>query len=833
MRPREAPHAARRTRWIDSIVSDARFAFRHFGRKPLFAVTIVLTLAVGIGGHAFELSMLRGFTRRPPPGISRDQPLARLRGMVRRADTPNWWPRGLSYPELRQMTALRNVFSDVAGWTVNEVVVDVPGAIEGASSRAHFVTDDYFRAIGLVPTHGPGLPRGSPDEPLVAVISHVMWRDVFGEGSVSGRTIAVNGTPVRIVGVAPPRFTGVTATTDRPVVWMPIASRATILRQTGGGAHALASVDSLLFDAVGHLQPNATPQSATAPVRVVASQAVAGMTPDTTTGRARLVYDADVVWLRGQTDVGDSDLEIIAVIWGIVTTLFLFVVCANVGSLVISAGVTRRQEIAVRISLGATRARIVRQLLTESVLLALMGGVLALILFWAIVDAVARRFPDADWIRPDAPTVVLTMCIALGTGFLFGLVPALQATRQSVSDVLKGVGSGATRRSRLQHSFVVAQVALTQPLLVLIAGLISTAFTHERSRLKDPDRVLRLTINVRSIPGSQAEKATMLDRVQQRIAEIPGVTHVLPASIPSREATLAVRTEDRGSLARANEPIMAVLNVARPGHFSLLGVPLLRGDEQLPADTNTAVLVSSDLAHEVWGEADPLGRRLTQIASAGQPARDLIVTGVYDARFLGKGEKRAQLYLLTPKMWHGTYLIRTAGPGADLALVIQRVVRKELPATPTESVLTLAQVDRMSAEEGRNVQTGALGIAALVLLLASIGLYGVVALAVGQRRREIGVRMALGARALAVVGLFYRGGIKLTAVGVSIGLPLAFAGWYVLGRSNQFFDRLQAADMSLISGAVAVVVFIVASVATLIPSRRAAAVDPVTALRSD
>src|SRR5688572_9142792 len=465
--------------------------------------------------------MLRGFKSRPAPGVRRDVELVRLRGMWRPADDPNWWPRRFSYPELRRMAETRGVFSAVAGWTMSSAVVDVPGTIDGATARVYFVTDDYFRITELRPTYGPGLPRdysAGTEDLHVAVISHGMWRGVFAEDSVMGRTVTVNGTPVRIVGVAPPRFTGLTTSTDRPVLWMPLPARATVMRPSGASAHALSSIDSTLFDAAGRLQPAVSPASATAAVRVVASQAVAGMTPDT--ARARRVYDADVVWLRGTTEVSESDMTAIATVWGIVTTLLLLVVCANAGALVVSAGVARRREISVRLSLGASRARLVRQLLTESTLLALMGGALALILFWSIVNAVGRRFPDAYWLQPDAPTVILTMCVAVGTGLLFGLTPALHATRQSVSAVLKGAETGATGRSRLQQSFVVAQVALTQPLLLLIAGMIGSIVMHERPQIRDPEHVLRLTIDVRSIAGSQGEKGLALERLSRRLAEI-------------------------------------------------------------------------------------------------------------------------------------------------------------------------------------------------------------------------------------------------------------------------------------------------------------------------
>jgi predicted permease len=827
-----------RTRWRDSVRADIRFALRTFARKPFLSTTIVLVLALGIGAHAFELTVLRGFSRRLAPGMSSDVQLVRLRGMWRPKEQPNWWPLGFSYPELREIAALPNTFSSVAGWTMREVVLDASGSLDGEKGSVHFVTDGYFSVLDARPTHGAGLPRETPEPQLVAVISHDMWEDAFGRaGDVANRTVVVNGVGVRIVGVAPPRFTGPIPTQGRRVLWMPLSAPATIVgggRANGASILALSSVDSTLFDAVGVLRQGVSPVEATARVRVVAGRALARTTwANPASAVDARVYDADVVPLRGITDVTSNDLPMISTIMGIITTLVLLVACTNVSGLVVSAGVIRRQEIAIRLSLGASRARVIRQLITENALLALAGGAVGLLLYWSIVTILARREMDAAWLVPDYLVVGFTMCVALGTGVLVGLTPALHATRSGVAETLKGDAMGATPRSRLQHTFVVAQVMFTQPLLVLVGGLVATVVLNVPPMLPNgmPDRVLRISLG--AMPGTSAEQSAALQRVERRISELPGVVQVIADADPLRLATVSVHPDDRGRLPRASSPVQVDMQLVRPGYFSMLDAPLVRGNDKPPADTSGIMIISSDLARQLWGNVDPIGRRFIQTSTGVGANRVFTVTGVFDTRYLFKGGDHARVFRPAPAWWPRRYLIRTVGQASDVSAAVRRVVRAELPVTPIESVTTLAEVDAKSAKEMRLIQAGASMSGVIVLVLSSLGLYGVVALAVAQRRREIGVRMALGARAAQVVQFFYVKGIKLGILGLSLGLPLSLVAVKVLDNRNAQVANAQSPSVLLVGTIVAAVVLLVASIATLLPARRAAMVDPATTLRSE
>ncbi|HTE47627.1 MAG TPA: FtsX-like permease family protein [Gemmatimonadaceae bacterium] len=832
----ERARDARRTRWIDSVSADIRFALRSFARKPFLAATIVLVLAAGIGAHAFELTLLRRISYGVAPGMPSDIDLVRLRGMWRPKDRPNWRALQFSYPELREMAEVPNTFSSVVAWTAHGVVVDAAGSLDGAEAQAQFVTDGFFSVLGMQPTHGPGLPRATPDPQLVAVISHAMWEDAFDRaGDIANRTVVVNGVIVRIVGVAPPRFTNVLDDEGRRVLWMPLSARATIA--SGGQTNnasilALSSVDSTLFDAVGVLRRGVSPAEATARVRVIADRAVARMAWTKPTGPSDVrVYDADVVPLRGITDVTSSDRGEESALLGVITTLVLLVACTNVAGLVVSAGVARRQEIAIRLSLGASRARVIRQLVTESVLLASAGGAAGLLLYWSIIAFMAKRASEAAWLVPDYSVVALTMCIALGTGLLCGLTPALHATREGVSETLKGDAMGATPRSRLQHGFVIAQVMLTQPLLVLLGLMIGSLLLNRPPTLPNgiPERVLRITLG--SMPGTDAEKSAARQRVEHRISELPGVVSVLAEAEPLDWATLSVLPADRGPLPTASSSVPVNIHLVRPGYFSMLGSPLLRGNDRPPADTSGIITISSDLARTLWGDADPIGRRLVQTSAGVGLNRIFTVTGVFDARRFPSGRGGAIVYRPTQSWWPNRYLIRTAGQVSDLTVAVRRVVREELPMAPIASITTLAEVAAAGMKEARWLQAGAAASGVIVLVLASLGLYGIVALGVAQRRREIGVRMALGARAGQVVQLFYVTGVKLGVLGLALGLPITLVAVKVANSLNP--ETEQYPSLLLVGGVIATVVFLVASVATLLPATRAATVDPVTALRSE
>jgi hypothetical protein len=460
-------------------------------------------------------------------------------------------------------------------------------------------------------------------------------------------------------------------------------------------------------------------------------------------------------------------------------------------------------------------------------MLSACGGALGLATLWG-VTVLLRRIPTTAFFRPDVGTVAFTMSLAVGTGILCGLAPALHATRTGVAAALKDTTTGASRRSRLHHRFVIGQVALTQPLLMVVGMFIGAAMLETKQPLSDAvaERVLRLRVDVAAIRGTPKEKGRALDRLQLRIAQTAGVTAVLPEPAPVCVTRLGVRPDDRGANAAAADPVSAQMWITAPGYFNLIGVPLLRGsDVTTSSDTSTAIVIGSDLARRLWGAADPIGRRFGEIASVRPGNRTLVVSGVYDSRYFDRSQP-LRVFHSVVKLQSGEYLIRTAAPAAALVDSIRRIVRDELRSAPITSLITMKQFEIEASRNARALNGGLAACAALVLFLSSIGLYGSVALGVRQRRREIGVRMALGARTEQVVTLFFGNGLRLGVTGLVLGLPISFA-------ASNLLERGVAMDHALVGGAIALVVLVVASVATLIPAIRAARVNPVISLQSD
>ena len=830
---RDDARDATKTAWVDSTRADIRFALRYFARKPLSAATIVLILAFGIGGSSFQLAALRSLTSRPPEGISHDASLVRLRGMYRPKDAPRWRDRALRYSEVQEISKVPNTFDAIAAWTTSEVLGSTRLGANETALWAQFVTTDFFKVIGARVTHGPGLPDAGADGGVqpVAIISSALWEDMFDRADVAGKVIMLNGIAVRIFGVGPQDFTGALSFDSRRMLWLPLSSRTTVLGIAGSSP--LASLDSADFQAVARLRPGVSPEHASAAAQVVSGRVTPRViSPTATRVNARFVFGSDVVPLRGDTSL-DSDLPLLFASWAVLATLIMAIVCTNVSGLVISASVSRRHEIAIRLSLGASRARVIRQLLTESILLAFGGAVLGFVVYLAILAAMSR-IPEARYVRSDFTTFFLTMLVAVGTGILFGATPAFHATRHGVGEVLKSGASGATGRSRLHQSFVVAQIFFVQPLLVLIASMIVSLTARDLVTLPNgiPDHVLQLSIG--AIPGAKAEQTAARQRLVERLGQVPGVVRVIADPAPAGSLTLAVRDADRGALARANDPTTVDTFLSIPGYFDLMGVPLLRGDDLPLGDTTSTAIISSDLARELWGSSDPIGKRFKPVSPTPGLRRELVVTGVYDSRHLSSGTTNARVYRSVKDFGTFRYLIRTAAPAAQLADPVRRIAREELPTTAVEPPVTLAQIDEEKVTEARTSGLAISAVATLVLLLASIGLYGIVALSVGQRRREIGVRMALGARSGQVVGLFYRSGLQLATVGLVLGLPISLAATRLFpALAEQAGTHARTPNLWIIGPAVAATVLVVASIATLIPATRAATVNPVTALRTD
>jgi predicted permease len=832
----EEARDARGSRWLESFMADIRFALRHFSRTPVTAITLVLVLALGIGVNSLIFSVLQSFIMRAPPGVHADESLVRVRGTrVLRAKGVRV-SRHFSGPELNAIVAHRDVFASVASWASASLMLSVGDSVGPRALRGHFVSRNYFSTLGVRPVIGPGLPSVSPDAPgseLVVVLAHQVWERFGADSSIFGRTVRVNGVEVRVVGVAPRNFQGPFGGPDAGVsLWLPLDARAQIVR---GSPFALVSRDSAVLEAVARLTPSATREQATSVARVVATQTAPERREQI--GRNRVEYSTEVVKLSGAGDLDIASLLgfTLAVIGAL---LILLITCTNVSALLVGAGVARQREIAIRLSLGASRHRIVRQLITESTLIAAAGGSLGLATYWSIFKWMSWEY-GAQPIYPDLMTVGFTAFVALGTGIVFGMSPALHATRLDVSNALKNAGgSGSTSRTRLQRAFIVAQICLTQPLLiglVMAFGIARTEF--DSFRMDDPlaGRLIQIHFNAGGDAHSSQlnAKQQRIRDVMDRVAQLPGVERVSPQASDFAFADFRVPVSDRGSGRRADELVRAQLNYGPPGYLAFRAIPVIRGRDLAASDTlgsEWPVVIGNDLARTFWGVGDPIGRRLEVPPGVGGPGFTAVVVGVFDTtNAVTRGG--ARMYSAHGQFWwKNMYLIRTSGPGSPLIPSVRQLLLAALPDIQIYDLRTLEQIGREDRRDIVMVSSMASGGGMLALLLASIGLYGVVALSVRQRNREIGIRVALGARPRQVIAMFFASGLRLSLLGIVLGLPLSVVAMQLI-VSRVAVRYLDTAW--LVSGGVviALLVVVVASLATWIPARRAASVDPLIAIR--
>ena len=822
--------------WIESVIGDLRFALRQIARRPLASATIIGVLALGIGVHAAVFTTYQALTDGPPAGVRKNPALVRLRGKEQSAERGAWSPRELSYVEYRAFAERRDLFVATTAWSTQAVTFDLGDEASASTAQLHFVDGEYFQTAGVRIPLGTTLPipprADDATGEMVAVISNAMWQDLFGSlPDVVGKSVRVNGAVVRVVGVAPALFNGLAPSGSKRTLWMPLASRAAVLRTA---RQSLTDPDSALLSGAALLAPGVSVERASNAVQLLSDQSAARMAA----AKDKRIRTADVVPLRSSTSLPeDPERWAVSLMFAAVGILILVLACTNVSALVIGSGVTRSQEIAIRRSLGASRGRLVRQLITESCVLAVCGGIAGLAFYAALMRVAATALPGAA-VQIDLGTVGYTMFVASTTGVLFGLSPALHATRRGVSEVLKGGGGagGASSRMRLQSSFVVAQIAVTQPLLMGIAMMLGLLVGDRQQAAESTisSRVLQIAFD---LGRAGAESRARLRVAMQELTAIPGVERVAREANGAGRTNFTVHEQSRAGLLFDGTMSVSVEGTD-PGYFAILGLPILRGRDVAPSDTALPyrpVIIGSSMAHELWGNGEPLGRRFRQSSQGKQLEQDAVIIGVYDdSRPTTAGPGR-RVYAYDDAPWRGAeYLARTTGPARPLASTVRDRIRQAVPEIPLYDVETLEETTTARREDVARMGIGASVAGGLVLLLASIGLYGVIGLAVAQRRREIGIRIALGAKPLAVVAMLFRHGLRLGGLGLLIGLPFSIGALTVIrnvlagtgGSSTSM-------NMPVLGAVVALAVLTVASVATWLPARRASGVDPTLALRAE
>ena len=840
----EAARDARGGRWVDAVAGDLRFAFRYFARHKATTAVILAVLALSTGGNTLIFSITQSQFFRPAPGVPNDRELTRIWGQERTTQTARWQPRLLSQREVDALAGHHEIFSEVAAWASDDVVLDGGDSTGARGLGAQFVTPNYFRALGVRLAAGQGF-AAAPDAnddgaDMLAILSYNIAEQLYGSAAGAiGRRVLVNEMALRVVGVAPPAFQGALRNMDEPAVWIPVSARARIARIA-----PRSIADAPVLSAFGRLSAETSRERATALVRVV----VAGALPDSAS-RVGLSRTADVIGMNALPPGGDSNEIIVAfTIMALIGVLVLLVAWMNVSSLMVAAAIGRRHEIAVRLSLGASRVRILRQLVTESTLLAVCGGAVGLTIAWLVLTWMSKSDANGFALAPDAATFGFVFVLSLVTGILFGLSPALHATRGDVAKVLRDSGAASTTRARLQRMFVGAQIVFSQPLLVLLGTLLSLVIADYQPLSPElSSHVIAVGLRPLNGKGAAAQRTEAVDPLVARIAERPEVLAAVPdASGFDVRSVIAPNGTPRG--AADTVPTILTLEAAAPGWFSLVEVPIILGRDVSRGDTASTdyrVVIGSDVARALWGSVSPIGRTLASPPLRGleQDSITITVVGVYDAtRQLpgmswGAGSVRgsmsasqSRVYTARGSHWrHDRVLVRTRGPAEPFLPELRRFVRAAAPSLPVTSMQTLAQV---GASEYRDTLRSAMlagAGGALALLLASLGLYGVVSLAVQQRTREIGIRIAVGAQPARVARMFLASGVRVSVIALILGLPLSVIGLKLAVSRGIFIAP--GVNVYLIGLSIAAVLLTIASAATWMPARRAARVDPAMTLR--
>ena len=836
---REESRDARGGRWVDSLAADLRFAFRYFARHKGTVTIIVAVLALGTGANTMIFSMFQSEFLRPAPAVPNDDAQARIWAQERATRTSRWEHRGFTYAELMELAKHSEIFGEVAAWAGDDVVLD-GGEGDRTGARgvgAQFVTPNYFAALGVRLAAGQGMsrqPTGAPE--LTAVMSDAMATQLYGNAANAvGRKILVNEVPLVVVGVAPVRFQGAMRNMHEPALWMPISARADIARISPRWL-----IDQPSLSLFARLTPVATHEQATA----IARQVVASTLPDSA-ARVGMARTAQVQAMHALPP-GNEKYEMIVAVTAIATigVLILLVAWMNVSSLMVAAAMGRRHEIAVRLSLGASRLRLVRQLVTESTVLALAGGTIGLLLAWWLLTYSQKTEIDGVDIAPDFVTFAFTLGIAVASGIVFGLSPALHATREDVATALRDSKAGSAGRSRLQRTFVGAQIMLSQPLLLMLGTILSLLIADFQPHAPEMSRHV-ITVGLRPLAtGAPGQRPEAVDSLVPRIAERPEVLGAVPEA--TGFAIRGIIAADRQARNGADTvPTIVHMEGTAPGWFALVGVPIILGRDVSLADTNATdypVVIGSDFARALWGDAHPIGRRLASpgVDGFGRDSIPMTVIGVFDAaRALprmtwtggtARGDATPRVYTARGKQWqHDRILVRTRGPAEPFIPELQQFIRAKAPSLPVSSAQTLAQVDAKQYRETLQVSALAGAGGALALLLASLGLYGVVSLAVQQRTREIGIRIAVGANPARVARMFLASGVSVSVIALLLGLPLSIAALRV--AMSRGIVIAPGVNVWAIGVAIAVILMTVASAATWIPARRAAHVDPSTTLR--
>ncbi len=836
---------------METLIKDIRYGIRGLLKRKAFAAIAVLTLALGIGANTAIFTLVNAVMLKTLP-VEKPEELVLFSDATNEGtsleDSPRTgqWQR-FSYASYEYFRDHKQSFQELAALRSGESRLSVRqiNAQANAAARAqgHLVTGNYFSLLGVRAMRGRVLTieDDKAGAAPAAVISHRYWQqELNSDPSVVGKSFIINGTNFTVVGITPPEFFGVRVRRP-PDFWLPLSFHPQIeLRDS-----FLTNKQAYWLSLMGRLKPGVTLDQAQAAVNLALQQhLIQEAGSQLTEERQKGIQNTYVTLAEGQGGLSglrraySKPLHMLMAIVGMV----LLIACANVGSLLLSRAASRKAEISLRMALGATRRRIVRQLLTESMLLAGVGGLVGVLLaqwgVYVLVGLVARTSPLDT--RPDAQVLAFTAGISIIAGLLFGLVPAVQASRTDLSATMKEKNRMRTGFLRLNLSsvMVVMQVGLSMVLLTG-AGLFARSLLKLQSEDVGFDRnnVLLLGIDPRLAGYKTTELATLYQQVIERLGTLPTVQNVsiatyAPMSGTSRTSSVKIT----GYTAQPDEDLVVQDLLTGPKYAETLGVPLLRGREIELRDTASSprvAVVNATFAEKYFKDQNPIGRTFTFDDETDKGAPLEIVGVVGDIKNDDARDKpeptvyRPILQIQEQGAYSATIHIRTVSDPKPLVPQVRQVINQIDDKLPIFGVVTLDEQLHSNLDQERLIAQLVSFFGALALILACIGLYGVMAHGVARRTNEIGIRMALGARGGNIAWMILRETLYLVLAGLVIGVPAALIGAKLI--SAQLFGLKPTDPLTLIGAGV--VLTLVALLAGYLPARRASRVNPLSALR--
>lgn len=821
---------------LADLLRDLKYGLRSMTRAPAFSFFAILALALGIGASTTVFTVVNSLLLHPLPAQDPSRLVSLYTTELKnQKQSASLLP--ISYLNLKDYQARNAVFSSLGGFSPPMPMT----LVEGTAQERFFgqlVTQGYFEVFGLTPAKGRFFLQGdvsTPGSAPVAVLSYGAWKNRFNSAeNVIGKSLEINGASFTVVGVAPQGFLGVSAVFG-PDVWLPATMAQQVLPPEL--QDVLQQRGRPFFQGIARLKSGVSRGQADASFATLAA-ALTREYPDANAGHTVSVQPVTTA-LFSSTG-GESGLALVSAVLLLIVGLVLLIACSNVANLLMARAVGRRQEIAVRLAIGAGRGRLVRQFLTESVLLGLFGGIAGLGVgyegcrfLWSFrPPEVARNLADP---KLDGTVFLFAFLLSLATGFIFGVVPALRASKTGLVESLKEethVAGPSGRSARFQKTLLAGQVAFS-----LVSLIAASLFLRAVQRAFDIDpgfdhqHLAVLMMNPEQQDHDAVRLKTFHRQVEDRVSKIAGVQAVTWASnLPFWSSASRGIFIDGQEQQRKSETITTVTNTIDVDYFKTMQIPLLQGRAFSPADQEGSlpvVVINEDLARRSWPHRDAIGNYLRL---SGDTVRRQIVGVVKTSNYTTLGEApQPCLYLPLRQSPGGSanLYVRSAGDPSLVLTEVQRVIKDVGPSVQVTDVRTGAKLVNQVLWNARIV-LGMLGIFGLLALaLASVGLYGILAYSVRSRQREIGVRMALGASRFDVLRLVLRQGMMLVAIGVSLGLAISL----LVGRafSRMLFGLSPADPLSLLGASAALL--LVAALACYLPALAASRMDPMRALR--